>query len=117
MRQAKPLRSILFVPGNREDRIRKAPRFQADALILDQEDAVALPDKANARPIVRRMVEEVGRAGKSMMVWVHDFETGLAWADLDAVVGPGLYCGMIAKVTGPEDVRRADTNIEFLERK
>ncbi|HZP44041.1 MAG TPA: CoA ester lyase [Candidatus Binataceae bacterium] len=117
MRQAKPLRSILFVPGNREDRIRKAPRFQADALILDLEDAVALPDKANARPIVRRMVEELGRAGQTMMVRVNDFETGLTWADLDAVVCPELYCVMIPKVTGPEDVRRADTIIEFLERK
>src|ERR1700741_4658828 len=49
MRKAKPVRSALFVPGNREDRIQKAPRFGADALILDLEDAVALPDKERAR--------------------------------------------------------------------
>ena len=52
MRRAKPIRSALFVPGNREDRMRKAPRFGADALILDLEDAVAAPDKA----------AEIGRA-------------------------------------------------------
>ena len=117
MRRAKPVRSALFVPGNREDRIQKAPRFGADALILDLEDAVALPDKPKARPVVRKMVEELGRAGQTVMVRVNDFETGLTWADLDAVVCPQLYSVMLPKVTGPEDVKRADTIIEFLERK
>jgi citrate lyase subunit beta/citryl-CoA lyase len=117
MRRAQPVRSALFVPGNREDRIQKAPRFGADALILDLEDAVALPDKPKARPVVRKMVEELGHAGQTMMVRVNDFETGLTWADLDAVVCKELYCVMLPKVTGPEDVKRADTIIEFLERK
>ncbi len=117
MRRAKPVRSALFVPGNREDRIRKAPRFGADALILDLEDAVALPDKPNARPVVRKMVEELGGAGQTMMVRVNDFETQFTWADLDAIICKELYCVMLPKVTGPEDVKRADTIIEFLERK
>jgi citrate lyase subunit beta / citryl-CoA lyase len=116
MRRAKPVRSALFVPGNREDRIQKAPRFGADALILDLEDAVALPDKPKARPIVRRMVEELGSAGLTVMVRVNDFETVFTWADLDAIVCKELYCVMLPKVTGPEDVKRADTIIEFLER-
>jgi len=117
VRRAKPIRSALFVPGNREDRMQKAPRFGADALILDLEDAVALPDKANARVTVRKMVEELGNAGQTLFVRVNDFETGLTWADLDAVVCPQLYSVMLPKVTGPEDVKRADTIIEFLERK
>ncbi len=116
MRRAKPIRSALFVPGNREDRIQKAPRFGADALILDLEDAVALPDKPRARATVRKMVEELGRAGQNVFVRVNDFDTGLTWADLDAVVCPELYCVMLPKVTGPEDVKRCDTIIEFLER-
>ena len=33
--KAKPLRSVLYVPGNKEDWMRKAPRYGADALILD----------------------------------------------------------------------------------
>ena len=95
MRKAKPVRSALFVPGNREDRIQKAPRFGADALILDLEDAVALPDKPKARPLVRKMVEELSRAGQTVFVRVNDFETGLTWADLDAIVCPELYCVML----------------------
>jgi citrate lyase subunit beta / citryl-CoA lyase len=117
VRRAKPIRSALFVPGNREDRMLKAPRFGADALILDLEDAVAQPDKAKARPIVRKVVDELGNAGQTVMVRVNDFETQMTWADLDAVVSSQLYAVMLPKVTGPEDVRRADTIIEFLERK
>src|SRR5580704_6868200 len=97
--------------------MQKAPRFGADALIFDLEDAVALPDKPKARPIVRKVVEELGNAGQTILVRVNDFETELTWADLDAVVCSQLYAVMLPKVTGPEDVKRADTIIEFLERK
>jgi citrate lyase subunit beta / citryl-CoA lyase len=97
--------------------MQKAPRFGADALIFDLEDAVALPDKPKARPIVRKVVEELGNSGQTILVRVNDFETELTWADLDAVVCSQLYAVMLPKVTGPEDVKRADTIIEFLERK
>jgi citrate lyase subunit beta/citryl-CoA lyase len=117
VRRAKPIRSALFVPGNREDRMLKAPRFGADALILDLEDAVALPDKEKARPVVRNVLEQLGNAGHTLMVRVNDFETALTWADLDAIVCPFIYAIMLPKVTGPEDVRRLDTILEFLERK
>ena len=46
------LRSLLFVPGDRPDRMEKALAAGADALILDLEDAVALPAKPEARRAV-----------------------------------------------------------------
>ncbi len=46
--KAKPLRSELFVPGNKEDWMRKAPRYGADALILDLEDSAPPEEKAAA---------------------------------------------------------------------
>jgi citrate lyase subunit beta/citryl-CoA lyase len=116
MRIARPIRSALFVPANREDRMRNAPRFGADALILDLEDAVAPPDKERARAGVRRIIEELGGAGRTIFVRINDFESGMAWADLDAIVCPQLYGVMIPKVTGPDEVRKADAVIEFLER-
>lgn len=42
-------RSYLFVPGDRPDRFRKATDSDADAIILDLEDAVAADRKAEAR--------------------------------------------------------------------
>ena len=52
--RAVPIRSELFVPGNKEDWIRKAPRYGADALILDLEDSVPPENKSEARAIVQQ---------------------------------------------------------------
>ena len=46
------LRSLLFVPGDRPDRMEKALGLGADALILDLEDSVATSRKAEARDAV-----------------------------------------------------------------
>ena len=46
------LRSLLFVPGDRPDRMAKAIAAGADALILDLEDSVQAERKASARQAV-----------------------------------------------------------------
>lgn len=45
----KSLRTLLFVPGDSRGKLDKSQRSQADALILDWEDAVAPQKKAEAR--------------------------------------------------------------------
>ena len=99
--RAKPIRSELFVPGNKEDWMRRAPRFNADAYILDLEDSVPPPEKAAARESVGRMVQELGAAGQTIVVRVNRLETGLTGDDLEAIVGPHLYCVLLPKVGGP----------------
>jgi citrate lyase subunit beta / citryl-CoA lyase len=60
------LRSLLFVPGDRPDRMQKALRSGADALILDLEDAVAPP----AKPDARRHVAMFLNANSVSRLWV-----------------------------------------------
>jgi len=60
------LRSLLFVPGDRPDRMAKALASGADALILDLEDAVAPEKKAEAR----RCVAEFLAANSTAKLWV-----------------------------------------------
>ncbi len=115
--QAKPLRSVLFVPGNKEDWMRKAPRYNADALILDLEDSVPDEHKAEARGIVRRMIAELGAAGHTLFVRVNRLETGLTAFDLEAITSPGLYGVILPKVEAPEDVVEVDILLKFFERK
>src|ERR1700693_4095886 len=43
------LKSWLFTPATKADRFDRAAEVHADALIIDLEDAVALPDKQKAR--------------------------------------------------------------------
>lgn len=52
------LRSLLFVPGDRPDRMKKAAVSGADALILDLEDSVAAEKKPEARLAVAAFLSE-----------------------------------------------------------
>ena len=47
------IRTALFVPANRPDRVEKALRSEADAIIIDLEDSVPPPEKAKARTTIR----------------------------------------------------------------
>src|ERR1700761_3913151 len=59
-RTADPLRSFLFVPVGRPDRVRRAAtEYGADAVILDLEDAVPLAAKENARQLVGDLISEL----------------------------------------------------------
>src|SRR3546814_2241423 len=55
------LRSLLFVPGDRPERMEKALRTGADALILDLEDSVTAEKKPEAREAVRAFLKSAGR--------------------------------------------------------
>jgi predicted transcriptional regulator len=55
-RQAFALRSLLFVPGNRETMLRKAAATRPDVFVPDLEDSVPADEKVNARETVRRSV-------------------------------------------------------------
>ncbi len=117
MPKAKPIRTELFVPGNNEDWMRKAPKYGADALILDLEDSVPPENKPEARTLVRKMVKELGEAGQTLVVRVNRLETGLTGEDLEAVAGPHLYCVMLPKVQGAADVVEVDNLLKHFERR
>ena len=52
--------SYLFVPANRPERYAKALESGADAVIVDLEDAVALPQKEEARATLARWLRGNG---------------------------------------------------------
>ena len=55
----RPLRTALFAPGNRPDRVEKALGLGADAVIIDLEDAVPLAEKESTRPVVKEILENI----------------------------------------------------------
>jgi citrate lyase subunit beta/citryl-CoA lyase len=77
------LRSLLFVPGDRPDRMEKALASGADAVILDLEDAVAPAAKPEARRAVRAFLDAQPQA--NLWVRINPLDGGEADRDLDAV--------------------------------
>lgn len=98
------IRTALFVPGNRPDRVDKAVGLGADMVIIDLEDAVPIRDKISTRQIVREKIEN--HAENRLMVRVNSLESGLVQGDLEEIVTPWLDAVMLPKVEKSEDVVR-----------
>ena len=74
-------RTYLFVPGNRPERFAKALGSGADRVVLDLEDAVALPAKGEARDAIARWSAQAGDADRArIVVRINDAQAG-AFAD------------------------------------
>lgn len=80
------LRSLLFVPGDRSDRMVKALGLGADALILDLEDAVAPDAKPAARQAVAAFLGQPRDHGVQLFVRINPIDGPLATEDLAAIL-------------------------------
>ena len=98
------LRSLLFVPGDRPDRMEKAHHTGADALILDLEDAVAASAKPAARLAVAAFLHR-REDGPKLFVRVHPLDSGLILDDLAAAVFAKPDGLVLPKADGPRSVR------------
>ncbi|MBW1783754.1 MAG: CoA ester lyase [Deltaproteobacteria bacterium] len=108
------MRTALFVPGNRPDRVDKAVNAGADAVIIDLEDAVAMSEKADTRPIVREKL--LTHRDKRMIVRVNGLDSGLLHDDLAQVLVENLACIMIPKVDDPDHIREIHRLLLTLEK-
>jgi citrate lyase subunit beta/citryl-CoA lyase len=109
------LRSLLFVPGNRPDMIEKAPRYGADAIILDLEDGVAPDAKGRARQIVAAALDAGFPEGLVVLVRVNDAESGLMEQDLREAFRPGVAGICVPKCDTPEQILVVDAHLRVLE--
>jgi citrate lyase subunit beta / citryl-CoA lyase len=111
-----PLRSLLFVPGNKPAWMAKALGYGADALIFDLEDAVPRLDKVAARSLIRAALERPQTCGPSLTVRINALETGLSSDDLTAIVCSGLSAIVAPKIETPHDIAILDTLLTQCER-
>lgn len=97
------LRSLLFVPGNKPDRMRKAVATGADAVILDLEDSVAHSEKERARRDVAAFLTEEPHE-LPIFVRLNGISSGLIDADLDAIVASPPTAFVLPKASGAKSV-------------
>jgi citrate lyase subunit beta/citryl-CoA lyase len=107
-------RSFLFAPANHPRRVEKAFTLDADAVILDLEDACAVSEKAASRP---RVAEAMARPRHCLgYVRVNPLSTPFAYGDLAQTIRPGLDGVVLPKVESASDLRTADWLMTQLER-
>lgn len=95
--------SLLFVPGNRPDRVAKAFGSGADTVCIDLEDAVAPADKAATRAAVLAMLPDLPQ--DRTMVRINGLRTREGLEDLLALAGAAVLPGqvMIPKLSAPAE--------------
>jgi citrate lyase subunit beta / citryl-CoA lyase len=96
------LRSLLFVPGDRPERMEKALTAGADAIILDLEDAVALSAKPAARAAVAAFL---GRPERPVPVLVRINPLRAGWLNEDLAALAGADGVVLPKAEGADSIR------------
>jgi citrate lyase subunit beta/citryl-CoA lyase len=117
---AKPLRSLLFTPGDQEARIAENATAGADALFLDlEEPRTPCPEtvRVRARGLVREFLTDPPRGvgAPRYFVRVQPVASGMILRDLNAVMGPNVAGILLPKITGPADVHAADAILGCVE--
>jgi citrate lyase subunit beta / citryl-CoA lyase len=109
------IRSLLFVPGDSQSKALKALASEADALILDLEDAVAPAAKSAARATTRAILENEDRRGKLVFVRINAFSTGLANADLASTVRGNPWGIVLPKCNDFRELEQLSNHLDILE--
>lgn len=77
--------SLLFVPGDRPERMKKALHSGADALILDLEDSVSAANKGAARDAISAFLDRP-REGVQLFVRINPLQGEFALDDVTAIL-------------------------------
>ena len=111
---SQPLRSFLFAPGNHARRVANALSLNADAVILDLEDAVATAEKPAARGAVAAALTLPRQS--LLYVRVNAADTKFCYGDLVAIVRPGLDGIVLPKAESATALATIDWLMAQLER-
>ena len=103
----RPRRSVLYMPGANERALEKAKVLDADALILDLEDAVAPDAKLDARSRVMAAVKAGGYGRRELVIRINGFDTPWGADDMQAAIAAAPDAIVVPKVRCAADVRRA----------
>ena len=120
MRQPRLQRSELAVPGSNPSFIDKAADSAADFVFLDLEDAVAPPEKEQARRNVVEALRDIDWAakGKTVSVRINGLDTHYMYRDVIDVMeqaGDRVHTILVPKVGVPADLYCVETLVDQIE--
>jgi len=110
------MRSLMFVPGHNEKLMNSATRSDADILLLDLEDSVQpSTNKAVARKLIKKMVEDNAFSKYHIFPRVNDRESGFLLKDIYELTIPGIDGFMFPKAQTGNDIYFFDKLLETIE--
>lgn len=115
-----PARSLLFVPGSREEWVADADTHGADVVILDLEDSVPPGETERARETVAENLPRLAEAGQRVFVRINGHPNDpdqFTAADIEAVACEHVEAIFVPKFERARDAERLDTVLEHVERR
>ena len=112
--QARPRRSVLYMPGANAKALEKAKSLPADAVILDLEDAVAPDAKDDARAAVAAIVKAGGYGKREVIIRVNSLTSPWGAQDLEAAVDAGPDGILFPKISSADEVLAASEAMDAL---
>ena len=113
---SKILRSWLFVPADSDKKLAKAGGLEADALILDLEDAVLPANKDHGRDLACGFLQGA-KTTSQIWVRVNPLDSEYISEDLAAIVPLAPDGIMLPKPDGPVDIETLSRRLDSLEAK
>ncbi len=114
--EERPIRSVLFVPANRDSWVRSCHRFEADAVVLDLEDATPHDQKAEARAILNDCIPLLRAYGQEVWVRVNELNSPHFLPDLEMACCAGARVICAPKMRRAADIVEVDRAITDIER-
>lgn len=113
-------RSELAVPGSNPSMIDKAADSNVDVIFLDLEDAVAPPEKVQARKNIIQALNDIDwkAKGKTMCIRINGLDTHYMYRDVVDIVeqaGQHLDTILVPKVGVPADIYTVETMVSQIE--
>ena len=99
---ARPRRSVLYMPGSNVRALEKAKTLPVDGVILDLEDSVAPEAKEDARQKVTDAVKSGGFGAREVFIRVNGVETPWHADDLSAAAHAAPDAILVPKVSSPD---------------
>ena len=109
------LRTALFVPGNRPERIEKAFNTAADVVIIDLEDAVPLSEKKTSRSKVREKVAQF--EDRMILIRINALGSPFIKGDLEEAIVKGVKGIVLPKVEKADDIHEINSLLLEVEKR
>ena len=101
---ARPLRSVLYIPGSKPRALDKARGLPADAIIFDLEDAVIPEEKVAARATLADALTTDGYGNRFKIIRINGLDTEWGADDARAAAKMGADAILLPKVNSPADL-------------
>lgn len=110
-------RTMMFLPGSNPSMVKDAYIYEADSIMFDLEDAVALSEKDSARFLVFNALKTIDYGDKELVARINGLDSPHGKEDIEAMVRGGIHVIRLPKTETRQDILDVEAVIEEVEKR